>query len=66
METLMSEDIMARQTEKLARKPGVCIPWQEKVKDLPPIVAGEELVQTVWEDNDALAYMYIWQILLSF
>jgi len=23
--------------EKVQRKPGVCIPWQEKVKELPPI-----------------------------
>jgi hypothetical protein len=55
-------------TEKpsTARKPGVLIPWEEKKKELPPIVSNEELVQRIWEDNDALAHMYIWQLLLSF
>jgi hypothetical protein len=53
-------------TDRLNRKPGVCIPWQEKVKDLPPVVANEELVKKIWENNDSLAYMYVWQMLLSF
>lgn len=48
------------------RPPGVVIPWDEKVKDLPPIQANEQLVKQVWESNDALAYTYIWQLLLSF
>ena len=52
--------------EKVARKPGVCIPWQEKVKELPPIQAKPELVQKVWEDVDAAAYVYIWHCVLSF
>ena len=52
--------------DRLHRKPGVCTPWQEKVKELPPIVANEELVKKIWENNDSLAYMYVWQMLLSF
>jgi hypothetical protein len=47
-------------------KPGVCIPWEEKRKELPNITGDEELFKRVWEDNEALAYMYIWQVLLSF
>ena len=49
-----------------ALKPGVCIAWEEKVRELPPLQGDEQIVKRVWEDVDALAYMYIWQCLLSF
>jgi hypothetical protein len=52
--------------DRLERKPGTCIPWTEQAKVMPPILANEELVQKVWEDNDALAYTFIWQMLVSF
>jgi hypothetical protein len=52
--------------EPIQRKPGVCIPWEEKLKELPPISGDKEMVKRVWEDIDGLGYMYIWQILLSF
>jgi hypothetical protein len=48
------------------RPPGACVPWEEKLKELPAICGDEQLVKRVWEDVDALAYMYIWQCLLSF
>jgi len=54
------------QEQKTERKPGVCIPWQEKLKELPEICGDEKLVRKIWEDNDALAYTYIWHCLLSF
>jgi hypothetical protein len=47
-------------------KPGVCFPWEQRVKDLPEITGDKALVQKVWEDIDALGNMYIWQLLLSF
>jgi len=47
-------------------KPGVCIPWDEKRKQLPKIQGDEELMRKIWEDIDSLAYMYIWQCLLAF
>jgi len=47
-------------------KPGVCIRWEEKLKELPEIAGDEQLIRRVWEDIDALGYMYIWQCLLSF
>lgn len=46
--------------------PGVCTPWEEKRRELPPIRGDEQLVKQVWEQIDALAYTYIWQCLLSF
>ena len=54
------------EQKKPKRKPGVCIPWEEKLKELPKISGDEELVRKVWEDIDALGYVYIWQCLLSF
>ena len=56
-------------------KPGVCIPWEQRKKELPKISGDEprlsdgrdeQLIRKVWEDIDALGYMYIWQCLLSF
>ena len=52
--------------KKLERKPGVCIPWEEKMKELPEITGDKELVKTVWENIEVLGYVYIWQCLLSF
>ncbi len=57
---------MSDQSNVINRPPGVCIPWEEKKKELPAIVGDEELVKRVWEENDFLAYVYIWQLLLSF
>ena len=54
------------EQEKPKIAPGVCIPWEEKRKELPEISGDEALVKQVWEDVDGLAYMYIWQCLLSF
>lgn len=56
---------MTKQKEP-KRKPGVCIPWEEKLKELPEISGDKELIKKVWEDIDALGYVYIWHCLLSF
>ena len=56
---------MAEQKEP-KRKPGVCIPWEQKIKELAEISGDRQLVQKVWEENDALGYLYIWHCLLSF
>ena len=47
-------------------KAGVCLPWAEKRKELPPITGDQDLVRRVWENIDALGTVYIWQLLLSF
>ena len=60
----MPEETKIREPQE--RPPGVCIPWQEKINELPPILGGEQLVKKVWEETDSLAYMYIWQLLVSF
>lgn len=54
------------EPEKVERKPGECIPWSEKLKELPPIQGDPEIVQRKWQEIDGLAYVYIWHCLLSF
>jgi hypothetical protein len=45
---------------------GVCIPWEEKAKELPPVTGNPDLVRAVWERVDLLGNDYIWQLLMSF
>ena len=52
--------------EEIKRKPGACIPWEEKVKELPPISGDQELARRVWEEVDFLGYLFIWHCLVSF
>lgn len=47
-------------------KPGICRPWEEKARELPPITGDQDLVRRVWENVEALGNTYIWQLLLSF
>lgn len=47
-------------------KPGVCLPWERKREELPAITGDTDLVRRIWEDVDALAYLYIWHMVLSF
>jgi uroporphyrinogen-III decarboxylase len=45
---------------------GVCFPFEQKARELPPIVGDAELTKRVWNDIEGLAYLYIWHVLLSF
>ncbi len=54
------------ETRTTGPAPGVCTPWEEKRRELPPIQGDEQLVRQVWEEIDSLAYTYIWQCLVSF
>lgn len=45
---------------------GICIPWGEKVKELPKIVGDELQLKQIWEETESLAYTYIWHCLVSF
>ncbi len=47
-------------------KPGICLPWETKATELPPITGDQDLVRRVWENVEALGNTYIWQLLLSF
>lgn len=47
-------------------KPGICIPWAEKVRELPEISGDAQLAERVWEQIEGLGNTFIWQCLLSF
>ncbi|MHC1769347.1 MAG: uroporphyrinogen decarboxylase family protein [Verrucomicrobiia bacterium] len=47
-------------------KPGVCMPWEEKAKQLPEITGNPDMVRQVWEQIDGMGNSFIWQMLLSF
>jgi hypothetical protein len=66
VDTLVLGDIDMSEMHTPEIKPGICIPWEDKLKELPKIQGDEELYKRIWEDNEAMAYMYIWQVLLSF
>ena len=57
---------LSKHEDRTRRKPGSCVPWEEKAKDLPRISGDAATIQRIWEDVDALANMYIWHCLLSF
>ena len=56
-------DISPWQT---ARPAGVCIPWSEKQKELPPIQRHEDMVERIWSEIEGLGNMFIYQVLVSF
>ena len=45
---------------------GVCYPWEDKLRTLPSIVGDKGIPRRIWEENESLAYLYIWHVLLSF
>ena len=47
-------------------KPGVCIPWDEKVKEIPEIPGDVDLAERIWDQIEGLGNTFIWQCLLSF
>jgi len=50
----------------VAPAPGVCRPWDEKKQEIGAIQGDEALCRRIWEDTDAAAYHFVWQVLLSF
>jgi hypothetical protein len=64
--TLFGPDYGMAGHMKSKVKPGLCIPWEEKRKEIPTINGNEPLVKQVWEDIDSFGNMFIWQCLLSF
>ena len=46
--------------------PGVCLPWIEKLRQLPQVTGDTDLLRDIWNEIEGLANSYIWQLLLSF
>jgi len=42
------------------RKPGVCVPWEDKKLELPPFQGDEALARRTWERIDSLGYTFCW------
>lgn len=40
--------------------PGVCVPFEEKLRELGGVLGDESLVRAPWEELDAAAYLYLW------
>ena len=47
-------------------RPGICFPFEEKLREMPPVLGDAALLRDVWDDIEGLAYLYIWHVLLSF
>ena len=47
-------------------EPGVCIPWEQRVKEYRKLLGDPEVVKKVWKQTDMLAYLYIWACLIQF
>jgi hypothetical protein len=48
------------------RPPGVCIPWEEKKAELPPIQGDAGIVKRIWEEIDTFGFTFIMHCLVSF
>lgn len=44
----------------------VCIPWEQKRKEIAGEVENEAILRKVWQDNESLAHTFIWHCLVSF
>ena len=66
--SVYSSDVSDRPSIKPKARPapGVCIPWEEKLNEIPAIPGDADLVKKIWQDLDALGNTYIWHCLLSF
>jgi hypothetical protein len=45
---------------------GVCVPFEQKARELPPIIGDYALTERVGNEIEGLAHLYIWHVLLSF
>ena len=53
------------EQERKPIKPGVCIPWEERVKEYEKILGDKKVLQKTWEELDTLAYLYLWFCVIS-
>ena len=44
--------------------PGVCMPWENKLRELPALTRDRGLCERIWKEVDSLAYSYIRNVLL--
>ncbi|WP_227762743.1 hypothetical protein [Zhaonella formicivorans] len=51
---------MPKKEELKGMPPGVCIPWEQKLKEFAPIAGNPEIIKNEWEKLDTFAYIYLW------
>jgi hypothetical protein len=65
-----SEDIVLLRRKGVKQKDTqpitVCIPWEQKRKEIAGEVENEEVLRKVWRENESLAHTFIWHCLVSF
>jgi hypothetical protein len=65
-----NEDIVVFRRKSVKQKDPtpitVCIPWEQKRKEIAWDVENEEILRRVWQDNESLAHTFIWHCLVSF
>jgi uroporphyrinogen-III decarboxylase len=47
-------------------RPGICFPFEEKLKEMGQISGDVRIVRDIWESIEFFPYLYIWHVLLSF
>ncbi len=47
-------------------RPGLCVPWEDKVREFSELSGDVELSQRVWEQVEGLGHTFIWMCLLAF
>ncbi|GHT34105.1 hypothetical protein FACS189427_00820 [Planctomycetales bacterium] len=62
----MTDENIINGNNTVKRQPGVCISWEEVKERYGEILGNEEQIKRIWTENDAEAYDYYWQCLLSF
>ena len=69
-ETKAKENYELIQHENVNKKANtpitVCVPWEQKRKELDGEIENEEILRRVWQDSESLAHMFIWHCLVSF
>jgi uroporphyrinogen-III decarboxylase len=49
-----------------AVRPGVCVAWEEQVRQWPRLTGDAVLVRRIWEEVDTHAYSFIWNLVFCF
>jgi hypothetical protein len=47
-------------------RPGICRSFEAAAATWPKIIGDPDIVERIWDENEALANLFIWHILLSF
>ncbi len=55
----MTKETISKNTFKNL-PPGVCVPWEQKAKELGEIKGDPGIIKNQWEQLDAFAYVYLW------